>query len=128
MRAMKQQNVAAGQVQPSWSFQVLPSLYQHTQKVPLLTMENKEIVFCSSLVVAKKSVLLFASYRVNRIKSVLVVAQFVVVLVVNNGYAALIFEVAPVQFACGSLICSNAFALAGCNNRFANVLRITRLM
>ncbi|XP_065165556.1 alpha-1,6-mannosyl-glycoprotein 2-beta-N-acetylglucosaminyltransferase isoform X1 [Atheta coriaria] len=33
MRAMKQQNVAAGQVQPSWSFQVLPSLYQHTQKV-----------------------------------------------------------------------------------------------
>lgn len=31
---MKQQSVVnAGQVQPSWSFQVLPSLYQHSQKV-----------------------------------------------------------------------------------------------
>ncbi|XP_044257045.1 alpha-1,6-mannosyl-glycoprotein 2-beta-N-acetylglucosaminyltransferase isoform X5 [Tribolium madens] len=34
LRAIKQQSIiSAGQVHPSWTFQVLPSLYQHSQKV-----------------------------------------------------------------------------------------------
>lgn len=37
LRVIKQQAVInAGQIQPSWTFQVLPSLYQHSQKVVLL--------------------------------------------------------------------------------------------
>lgn len=34
LRTLKHQSiVSAGQVHPSWTFQVLPSLYQHSQKV-----------------------------------------------------------------------------------------------
>ncbi|KAJ3639533.1 hypothetical protein Zmor_002888 [Zophobas morio] len=36
LRAIKQQSIiSAGQVHPSWTFQVLPSLYQHSQKVEI---------------------------------------------------------------------------------------------
>lgn len=41
LRAIKQQSIVnAGQVQPSWTFQVLPSLYQHSQKVALLAFKK----------------------------------------------------------------------------------------
>lgn len=42
MRAMKQHQITnAGQVAPSWSFQILPSLYQSSQKVdPSATRTN----------------------------------------------------------------------------------------
>jgi hypothetical protein len=47
LRAIKQQSIiSAGQVHPSWTFQVLPSLYQHSQKVASLAFMSLYVFHC----------------------------------------------------------------------------------